>query len=267
MRDVRPPRSACAWRSTGWSSAWPRSPPSGPLVAVLAATTFGGLALSDFAAASAFQGSPRPAHTVAHAVHTHRTPHHRHRSHRTSRESAEAIARYRSQRADAIVPRTRCRRKRIARYRSERARRLSATDCPVPNHLVPYGHDHEFRPHSRSRGRPQPDPAPRLDHLRRRDARRRHVDPRHDDRQRRAGRSASDLHSSLSQIQWVVTGYMLSLAAVIPVSGWAARRFGAKRVFLDLPDPVHDRLGAVRPRDVRARRSSCSACCRASAAA
>jgi len=28
-----------------------------------------------------------------------------------------------------------------------------------------------------------------------------------------------DLHSSLSQIQWVITGYMLSLAAVIPVTG------------------------------------------------
>ena len=41
-----------------------------------------------------------------------------------------------------------------------------------------------------------------------------------------------DLHSSISQIQWVVTGYMLALAAVIPVSGWAARRFGAKRVYL-----------------------------------
>ena len=41
-----------------------------------------------------------------------------------------------------------------------------------------------------------------------------------------------DLHAALSEIQWVVTGYMLSLAAVIPVSGWAARRFGAKRVFL-----------------------------------
>jgi EmrB/QacA subfamily drug resistance transporter len=41
-----------------------------------------------------------------------------------------------------------------------------------------------------------------------------------------------DLHSSLSQIQWVITGYMLSLAAVIPVTGWASRRFGAKRVFL-----------------------------------
>jgi EmrB/QacA subfamily drug resistance transporter len=41
-----------------------------------------------------------------------------------------------------------------------------------------------------------------------------------------------DLHASISQIQWVVTGYMLSLAAVIPVSGWAARRFGPKRVYL-----------------------------------
>jgi len=41
-----------------------------------------------------------------------------------------------------------------------------------------------------------------------------------------------DLHSSISQIQWVVTGYMLALAAVIPVSGWAARRFGPKRVYL-----------------------------------
>jgi EmrB/QacA subfamily drug resistance transporter len=43
---------------------------------------------------------------------------------------------------------------------------------------------------------------------------------------------SKDLHSSLSHIQWVITGYMLSLAAVIPVTGWASRRFGAKRVFL-----------------------------------
>jgi EmrB/QacA subfamily drug resistance transporter len=39
-------------------------------------------------------------------------------------------------------------------------------------------------------------------------------------------------HDTLSNIQWVITGYMLSLAAVIPVTGWASRRFGAKRVFL-----------------------------------
>src|SRR5690349_23301733 len=41
-----------------------------------------------------------------------------------------------------------------------------------------------------------------------------------------------DLNSTIAEIQWVVTGYMLSLAAVIPVTGWAARRFGAKRVYV-----------------------------------
>jgi EmrB/QacA subfamily drug resistance transporter len=41
-----------------------------------------------------------------------------------------------------------------------------------------------------------------------------------------------DLHSPLSQVQWVITGYLLALAAVIPVTGWAARRFGAKQVYL-----------------------------------
>jgi EmrB/QacA subfamily drug resistance transporter len=42
----------------------------------------------------------------------------------------------------------------------------------------------------------------------------------------------SDLHSSIAQVQWVITGYLLSLAAVIPLTGWAARRFGAKRVYM-----------------------------------
>ena len=41
-----------------------------------------------------------------------------------------------------------------------------------------------------------------------------------------------DLHTSLSSTQWVITGYMLSLAAVIPITGWASRRFGTKQVFL-----------------------------------
>ena len=41
-----------------------------------------------------------------------------------------------------------------------------------------------------------------------------------------------DLHSTISQIQWVITGYLLSLAAVIPLTGWAARRYGAKRVYM-----------------------------------
>jgi EmrB/QacA subfamily drug resistance transporter len=43
---------------------------------------------------------------------------------------------------------------------------------------------------------------------------------------------SKDLHSPISQVQWVVTGYLLALAAVIPVTGWAARRWGAKRVYL-----------------------------------
>src|SRR3954471_23637972 len=43
---------------------------------------------------------------------------------------------------------------------------------------------------------------------------------------------AVELHAPLDSVQWVVTGYMLSLAAVIPVSGWAAARFGARRLYV-----------------------------------
>src|SRR5436190_20268757 len=41
-----------------------------------------------------------------------------------------------------------------------------------------------------------------------------------------------ELDAAVSQIQWVVTGYLLALAAVIPLTGWLARRFGAKRVYI-----------------------------------
>jgi EmrB/QacA subfamily drug resistance transporter len=41
-----------------------------------------------------------------------------------------------------------------------------------------------------------------------------------------------DLHASLSSIQWVVTGYMLAIAIVIPLTGWMSERFGAKRVWM-----------------------------------
>ncbi|MBV9944024.1 MAG: MFS transporter, partial [Solirubrobacterales bacterium] len=41
-----------------------------------------------------------------------------------------------------------------------------------------------------------------------------------------------ELHSSLSTIQWVISGYTLALASVIPVSAWAADRFGAKQMWL-----------------------------------
>jgi EmrB/QacA subfamily drug resistance transporter len=45
-------------------------------------------------------------------------------------------------------------------------------------------------------------------------------------------RLGRELHTSIANIQWVVTGYLLSLAAVIPISGWAGRRYGAKRVYI-----------------------------------
>jgi EmrB/QacA subfamily drug resistance transporter len=41
-----------------------------------------------------------------------------------------------------------------------------------------------------------------------------------------------ELHATISQIQWVVTGYLLSLAAVIPLTGWAAERFGTRRMYV-----------------------------------
>jgi EmrB/QacA subfamily drug resistance transporter len=41
-----------------------------------------------------------------------------------------------------------------------------------------------------------------------------------------------DLHTNLEDVQWVVSAYLLSLAAVIPITAWGARRFGAKRLYL-----------------------------------
>ncbi len=41
-----------------------------------------------------------------------------------------------------------------------------------------------------------------------------------------------DLHTSLSDIQWVVSAYLLALAAVIPMAAWAVRRYSAFRVYM-----------------------------------
>ena len=40
------------------------------------------------------------------------------------------------------------------------------------------------------------------------------------------------LHTSVSTIQWVSTGYLLAVAMTIPVSGWAFQRFGARRSWM-----------------------------------
>ncbi|MFC4056581.1 DHA2 family efflux MFS transporter permease subunit [Actinomadura syzygii] len=43
---------------------------------------------------------------------------------------------------------------------------------------------------------------------------------------------AEEFGSSITTVQWVLTGYMLGLAGVIPVTGWATERFGARRVWI-----------------------------------
>jgi EmrB/QacA subfamily drug resistance transporter len=41
-----------------------------------------------------------------------------------------------------------------------------------------------------------------------------------------------EFHTSIATIQWVPTVYMLAFASVIPLTGWASERFGAKPVWL-----------------------------------
>jgi EmrB/QacA subfamily drug resistance transporter len=41
-----------------------------------------------------------------------------------------------------------------------------------------------------------------------------------------------ELGTSIATIQWVLTGYMLAFASVIPLSGWATARFGARQVWI-----------------------------------
>jgi DHA2 family multidrug resistance protein len=42
----------------------------------------------------------------------------------------------------------------------------------------------------------------------------------------------SQFHSTQAIVAWTLTGYTLALAAVIPLTGWAADRFGTKRLFM-----------------------------------
>ena len=43
---------------------------------------------------------------------------------------------------------------------------------------------------------------------------------------------AADLHSPLTTIQWVTSGYLLALTLVLPLSGWLVDRIGAKALYL-----------------------------------
>ncbi|GAA5188440.1 MDR family MFS transporter [Rugosimonospora acidiphila] len=46
------------------------------------------------------------------------------------------------------------------------------------------------------------------------------------------GTLGRDLHTSVANIQWVVTAYLLALAMAIPLTGWSVARYGAKRMWL-----------------------------------
>lgn len=43
---------------------------------------------------------------------------------------------------------------------------------------------------------------------------------------------AASLHSSLSAIQWVISGYLLALALMLPMNGWLVERIGARALYL-----------------------------------
>jgi len=42
----------------------------------------------------------------------------------------------------------------------------------------------------------------------------------------------ADFDSTLPAVQWVTSGYLLGVVAAIPLSGWMANRFGARRVYV-----------------------------------
>ena len=78
---------------------------------------------------------------------------------------------------------------------------------------------------------------------------------------------AKEFDSPLSTIQWVVTGYTLALATVIPLTGWAADRFGTKRLYLTSIFLFVLRLDALGPRVERRVADRLPRSSRASAAA
>ena len=48
----------------------------------------------------------------------------------------------------------------------------------------------------------------------------------------RSATLSHDFHAPVSTIQWVVSGFVLVLGMVIPVSCWAMERFGAKQMWM-----------------------------------
>ncbi|MGW7684808.1 DHA2 family efflux MFS transporter permease subunit [Kribbella sp. NPDC054772] len=42
----------------------------------------------------------------------------------------------------------------------------------------------------------------------------------------------AELHAPVATVQWVSTAYLLALAMAVPITGWSAKRFGAKRMWI-----------------------------------
>jgi EmrB/QacA subfamily drug resistance transporter len=45
-------------------------------------------------------------------------------------------------------------------------------------------------------------------------------------------RIREDLHSTISSAQWIISGYLLALALMLPLNGWLVDRLGTKRLYL-----------------------------------
>ena len=43
---------------------------------------------------------------------------------------------------------------------------------------------------------------------------------------------AQDLHASIASTQWIVSAYLLALALMLPISGWAVTQVGTKKLYL-----------------------------------
>ena len=59
---------------------------------------------------------------------------------------------------------------------------------------------------------------------------------------------AADIGTNPLALKLAVTSYLLSLAVFIPLSGWTADRFGARRVFRAAIARLHARLDRLRDR-------------------
>jgi len=55
----------------------------------------------------------------------------------------------------------------------------------------------------------------------------------------------ASLHTTMADIQWVITGYLLAMSMTIPVSGWAVNRYGGKRMWLVFAWSIPVRIGTV----------------------